>query len=51
MPDQSGIRVTHIASGEYVECSEHRGQHANRWAAFAELIKILQLDKQLELDF
>lgn len=30
----SGVRITHIASGAVGECREHRSQHANKREAF-----------------
>ena len=34
----SGVRITHIASGAVGECREHRSQHQNKQEAFMRLV-------------
>lgn len=52
-PNNSGVRVTYMPTGEYAECSEGKSQWSNRAEAYKQLLAVIQpeLDKQLELDF
>lgn len=46
---KSVVRVKHIPTGLFCECSSERGQHANRQKALDNLIKMIKETKEMKL--
>ena len=46
---KTGVRITHIPTGIYVDCASERSQHANRNKAFEDIKVLLAEPVQLDL--